>query len=108
LGPIDIERVRVVYLNSHNMLIRDELSSEGSIDRSAICVREIIERALEPGTSPIIRVQNRANGSPELSRQDIAIPREIADVASRLDIALHHHIVLRGSELSSFCVMGFL
>ena len=36
MGPIDMERVHVLYLNSRNMLIRDELASEGSIDQSAI------------------------------------------------------------------------
>src|SRR3546814_13975943 len=29
MGPIDVERVRVLYLNSPNMPIRDELASEG-------------------------------------------------------------------------------
>jgi DNA repair protein RadC len=47
MGPIDIERARVLYLNSRNMLIRDELASEGSIDQSAVYVREIVKRALE-------------------------------------------------------------
>ncbi len=35
MGPIEVERVRVLYLNSRNMLIRDEVASEGSIDQSA-------------------------------------------------------------------------
>src|SRR3546814_799250 len=34
MGPIDVERVRVLYLNSRNMLIRDELVSEG--DRKSV------------------------------------------------------------------------
>src|SRR3546814_6252962 len=47
MGPIDVERVRILYLNSRNMLIRDELASDGSIDQSAIYVREVIKRAPE-------------------------------------------------------------
>ncbi|GGJ40307.1 hypothetical protein GCM10011393_08130 [Sphingopyxis bauzanensis] len=46
MRPIDIDRVRVLYRNSRNMLIRDELANEGSIDQSAIYVREVIKRAL--------------------------------------------------------------
>ncbi len=46
MRPIDIDRVRVLYRNSRNMLIRDELANEGSIDQSAIYVRELIKRAL--------------------------------------------------------------
>ena len=33
-------------LNSRNMLIRDELMAEGSIDQAVIHVREVIRRAM--------------------------------------------------------------
>jgi DNA repair protein RadC len=108
MGPIDIERARVLYLNSRNMLIRDELASEGSIDQSAVYVREIVKRALELGASAIILVHDHPSGSPEPSRQDIAITRDITDAASRLGIALHDHIVIGGSEYRSFRAMGLL
>ena len=108
MAPIDIERVRVLYLNSRNMLIRDELVSEGSIDQSAIYVREIVKRALELGASAIIVVHNHPSGSPRPSRQDIAITRDIADAAGRLGIALHDHIIVGGAETRSFRAMGLL
>ena len=108
MGPIDFERVRILYLNSRNMLIRDELASEGSIDQSAIYVREVIGRALELGASAIILVHNHPSGSPEPSRQDIAITRDIADVAGKLGIALHDHIIIGGTDYRSFRAMGLL
>src|SRR3546814_2597391 len=72
MGPIDVERVRVLYLNSRNMLISDELVSEGSIDQSAIYVREVVKRALELGAAalnigrdhPRDRKSTRLNSSP--------------------------------------------
>src|SRR5690606_19471888 len=45
-----IERVRVLHLNSRNVLIRDELVAEGSIDQAAVYVREIIRRAIDLGS----------------------------------------------------------
>lgn len=108
MGPIDVERVRVLYLNSRNMLIRDELASEGSIDQSAIYVREVIKRALELGASAIILVHNHPSGSPEPSRQDIAITKDIAGAAAKLGIALHDHIIIGGSDYRSFRAMGLL
>ena len=68
MGPIDIERVRVLYLNSRNMLIRDKLASEGSIDQSAIYVREVVKRALGLRASAITLVHNHPSGSPEPSQ----------------------------------------
>ncbi|MBL0767551.1 DNA repair protein RadC [Sphingopyxis sp. DHUNG17] len=108
MGPIDIERVRILYLNARNMLIRDEIASEGSIDQSAIYVREVIRRALELGAAAIILVHNHPSGSPEPSRQDIAITRDIAEAASRLGITLHDHIIIGGTEYRSFRAMGLL
>ena len=108
MGPIDVERVRVLYLNARNMLIRDELASEGSIDQSAIYVREVVRRALELGASALILVHNHPSGSPEPSRQDIAVTREIAEAAAKLGIALHDHIIIGGSDYRSFRAMGLL
>ncbi len=47
LAHLTTERVRVLHLNTKNMLIRDELMSEGSIDQAAIHTREVIRRAIE-------------------------------------------------------------
>lgn len=108
MGPIDIERVRVLYLNARNMLIRDEVMSEGSIDQSAIYVREVVKRALELGAAAIVLVHNHPSGSPEPSRQDIAITRDIAEAARKLGIMLHDHIIIGGGDHRSFRAMGLL
>ena len=108
MAPIEVERVRVLYLNSRNMLIRDEVASEGSIDQSAIYVREVVKRALELGASAIILVHNHPSGNPEPSRQDIAITRDIAEVAGKLGIVLHDHIIIGGSGHRSLRAMGLL
>ena len=108
MGPIEVERVRVLYLNSRNMLIRDEVASEGSIDQSAIYVREVVKRALELGAAAIIIVHNHPSGNPEPSRQDIAITRDLADAAGRRGIALHDHISIGGSGHRSLRALGLL
>lgn len=108
MGPIDVERVRVLHLNSRNMLIRDELVSEGSIDQSAIYVREVVKRALELGSAAIILVHNHPSGSPEPSRQDIAITRDIAAAGAKLGITLHDHIIIGGGDYRSLRGMGLI
>lgn len=108
MGPIDIERVRILYLNSRNMLIRDEVASEGSIDQSAIYVREVVKRGLELGAAAIIVVHNHPSGNPEPSRQDIAITRELAAAAGKLGIVLHDHIIIGGGDHRSLRGLGLL
>ncbi len=108
MGPIEIERVRILYLNSRNMLIRDEVASEGSIDQSAIYVREVVKRALELGAAALIVVHNHPSGNPEPSRQDIAMTRDIAEAAGKLRIILHDHVIIGGSDYRSLRAMGLL
>lgn len=95
------ERVRVLHLDSRNHLIRDEVMSDGSIDQSAIYVREVVRRALDLGSAAIILVHNHPSGDATPSRQDIAITRDIADACKRLGVALHDHIIIaRGGHTS--------
>lgn len=108
MGSIDIERVRILYLNSRNMLIREEVVSEGSVDQSAIYVREVVKRALELNAAAIILVHNHPSGSPEPSRQDIAITRDIAEAAGKLGVTLHDHVIIAGGDYRSFRSMGLL
>ena len=73
-----IERVRVLHLNTRNMLIRDELMSEGSIDEAAFYVREVIRRAIDLGSAAVILVHNHPSGDPTPSRADIEVTRNMA------------------------------
>ena len=49
MAHLTVERVRVLYLNTQNMLIHDEHVGDGSIDEAAIHPREVIRRALDLG-----------------------------------------------------------
>ncbi|MFN3435524.1 MAG: RadC family protein [Sphingomonas sp.] len=89
-----IERFRVLHLNTRNMLIRDEVMSEGSIDQAAVHVREVIRRAIDLGSAAIILVHNHPSGDPSPSRADITITRAIAGAGEPLGIVVHDHIIM--------------
>jgi len=103
-----IERVRVLHMNSRNMLIRDELMGEGSIDEAAVYVREVIRRAIDLGSAAIILVHNHPSGDPAPSRADIDLTRRVAEAGKRLNIALHDHIIIGTEGHSSLRAMGLI
>ena len=103
-----VERVRVLHLNSKNMLIRDELVSEGSIDQAAVHVREIIRRALELGSAALILVHNHPSGDPQPSRQDIDLTRELIAAGKPLGIAIHDHVVVGTRGQASLRGLGLI
>ena len=89
-----VERFRVLHLNTRNMLIRDEVMDEGTIDNTTVHVREVIRRCLELGSAAIILVHNHPSGNPGPSKADIDITRALHDTAQRLGIALHDHLII--------------
>ena len=108
LASLTIERVRILHLNARNMLIRDELMAEGSIDQAVVHVREVIRRAIDLGSAAIILVHNHPSGDPSPSRADIQLTRDIIEAGRRLGIAVHDHIIIGANGHSSMRSAGLL
>ncbi len=103
-----VERVRVLHLNTRNMLIRDELMHEGSIDQAAIYAREVIRRAIDLGSASVILVHNHPSGDPKPSRADIDVTRAILDAGKRLGIGVHDHVIVGAQGHASLRAMGLI
>lgn len=108
MAHLSVERVRVLHLNSRNMLIRDDHMGDGSIDQAAIYTREVIRRAIDLGSAALILIHNHPSGSPEPSRQDIEITRQIIDAGKRLGIAVHDHVIIAAQGHVSLRAKGLL
>lgn len=94
MAHLTVERVRVLYLNTRNMLILDDLVGEGSVDEAAIHPREVIRRALDIGATALILVHNHPSGSPQPSRADIEITNRIAEAGRLLGVTVHDHVII--------------
>ena len=91
------ERVRVLYLDAKNRLVKDEHISEGTIDEASVHPREVIHHALDCGACALILVHNHPSGSPEPSRADVQLTHRIAEAGRLMGIAVHDHVIV-GSE----------
>jgi DNA repair protein RadC len=103
-----VERVRVLFLNSKNMLIRDEQMSEGSVDEAAVYIREIIRRALDYHATALILVHNHPSGDPQPSSQDIRLTKDIIEAGRHLKITVHDHVIVGTRGHSSLRSMGLI
>lgn len=102
------EAVRLLLLNARNVLIRDELISEGSVDQAPIYPREVLKRALDHHASSMILVHNHPSGDPAPSRDDIQMTRLIADAGRALGVAIHDHVIIGRTGHASFKALGLL
>jgi DNA repair protein RadC len=108
MAHVPVERVRILYLNSKNMLIRDEQMADGSVDEAAVYVREVVRRALEFHASALILVHNHPSGDPTPSDQDLRLTRDIAEACRHLRIVVHDHVIIGSRGHSSLRSMGLL
>jgi DNA repair protein RadC len=108
MAHMTTERVRILHVNSRNMMIRDEVMAEGSIDQAVISVREVIRRAIDLGSAGIIIVHNHPSGDPAPSRADIALTRDIAEAGRRLGILVHDHVIIGMKGHSSMRASGII
>ena len=103
-----VERVRVLFLNSKNMLIANEKMWDGSVDESAVHIREIMKRALQLEATAIIIVHNHPSGDPSPSQQDIRLTRDLVEAGRHLKVTVHDHVIIGANGHSSLRALGLL
>jgi len=108
MGHGRTEEFRLLFLDSKNRLIADEVQGTGTVNRTAVYPREVVKRALEHGATAIIMVHNHPSGDPTPSRADVEMTEEVRDAGALLGIVLHDHVVISKSGHESFKSMGLL
>lgn len=108
IGFKNTEEFKVIYLSSSNRLIGEETLFRGTIDRSVVYPRLIVERALKYPTKGIIFAHNHPSGDLKPSRKDIELTHELKDLLDVLDIKLLDHIILGEGDHFSFYENGLI
>lgn len=94
------ERIRVLFLNAVNRLLRDEMMALGTVDEVPLWPREILRRALEVNAASVILVHNHPSGDPRPSQVDLDMTRRFRAAAHELGVLLLDHLIV--SERGSF------
>jgi DNA repair protein RadC len=102
------ERFRILFLDRKNRLIADELQQRGTVDHVPVYPREVIKRALDLGASGLILVHNHPSGDPTPSRADIEMTLEVREVAEKLGIQIHDHVIVGKQGTRSLRQLGLL
>jgi len=108
MAHLNVERVRVLYLNTQNMLILDHLVGDGTLDESPIYAREVVKKGLDVGAAPMILVHNHPSGSPKPSRADIQVTQKITEAARLMGMTVHDHIVIGREGYTSLKAQGLI
>ncbi|PHR20473.1 MAG: hypothetical protein COA41_04725 [Sphingopyxis sp.] len=97
MARLPVEEVRVLFLDSRNRLISDEVVSRGTVSEAPIYPREILKRSLALDASALILAHNHPSGDPSPSDGDIEATRRLLTASEELGLTVHDHIIV-GSE----------
>jgi DNA repair protein RadC len=108
MGYETAEQFRLLFLDTKNRLIADEVQQRGTINHAPVYPREVVKRALDLGAGAIILVHNHPSGDVTPTRADIEITRQIVAATSGVGIAVHDHLIISRSAHASFKHLGLL
>ncbi|KTB47630.1 RadC family protein [Dehalogenimonas alkenigignens] len=106
MGGLKKEVFKVIYLDNQNRVIEAADMFHGTVNASAVWVREVIEGALKRQAAAMIFVHNHPSGSTTPSPQDRDITRDLVLAASAVGIRALDHIIVGGDKHYSMAAEG--
>ncbi len=88
------EHMRVLYLNSHGRIIKDQVISIGTVNTSLASPREIFNPAIDTMASAIIVAHNHPSGELVPSHEDVKITEQLVQAGKILGIHVLDHVIV--------------
>ena len=102
------EELRALYLNSRQVVIREELISLGSENMNIVSPKEIIHPAVELMAKGIIIVHNHPSGELKPSEEDKVFTNNLKEACNIMQVQLLDHLVISSGGYLSFATDGLL
>jgi len=102
------EKMVVLYTNTMNQLLGEEIVAVGSLNLLSIKPRDIFVHALKYNAYGIIMAHNHPEGTHQPSREDIDFTRLIKETAEKLGFELLDHLVIGRKEYTSLHREGII
>lgn len=83
-----------LYVGTKNRLLKKEVISIGSLDKSIVHPREVFKPAIEEMSAGVVVLHNHPSGDPVPSEEDIETTRELKKAGELLGIPLLDHIIV--------------
>ena len=108
MSHLEREELRVVVLNTKNVVTALTTVYVGNLGGSAIRVGEVFRDAVRRNGAAVLVVHNHPSGDPTPSGEDLRITTELAQAGHLLDIELLDHVVIGRDRWVSLRAAGAL
>lgn len=102
------EHLRIMILNTKNILIKELDISKGTVNASIATPRELFIEALRYRGTGIILVHNHPSGDASPSREDCLFTKRVMEAGKILGIPLLDHIIIGDNSYVSLRERGIL
>jgi len=94
MGRLEREELRVVLLNTKNVVLRVQTIYQGNVSSSLVRVGELFRDAVRLNATGVILVHNHPSGDPTPSPDDLHLTAEALAAGRLLDIEVLDHLVV--------------
>lgn len=108
LAPLEHEVFAVMFLTNRHELIAFEELFRGTIDGASVHPREVVKVTLRHNAAAVILAHNHPSGVPEPSRADEALTRRLRDALGLIDVRVLDHVIVGGTDTTSFAELGLI
>ena len=106
MGSLEREELRVLLLDTKNVVVADRTVYRGNLAGSSVRVGEVYRDAVRRCAAAIVVAHNHPSGDPSPSGEDLRITAELADAGRLLDIELLDHLVIGRGRWTSLRAIG--
>lgn len=108
MGALEREELRVLLLDTKNVVIAERTVYRGNLAGSSVRIGEVFRDAVRRCAAAIVVAHNHPSGDPSPSGEDLRITAELAEAGRLLDIELLDHIVIGRGRWTSLRAIGAL
>lgn len=108
MGALEREELRVLLLDTKNVVIGERTVYRGNLAGSSVRVGEVYRDAVRACAAAVIVAHNHPSGDPSPSGEDLRISGELADAGRLLDIDLLDHLIIGRGRWTSLRALGAL
>jgi DNA repair protein RadC len=108
MAGLSDEQFRVIYLNSQNEVIAEEIVQEGTVNQTVVYPRKVLELALRHKATGLILVHNHPSGSLTPSAADQELTRTIVKASRALNLTVHDHLIISRQGYCSLAEKGMM
>lgn len=108
MKDLNQEHFVALFLNSKNIVIKEEIIYVGTLNSSIIHPREVFSAAIKYSSNSIIVLHNHPSGDVNPSKEDISTTIRLKECGQILGIELLDHIIIGENEYKSLSEEGYL